>query len=584
MKSTFSVRGIGSKGISEDVPASELGMEYFNDAENVYVQDLKVRNVPDITQILSGSHGEVLWHGYRYNESSREPEIIYVGRDSITGLDKIYIIKKANLGNTDGTEKGIDASRASVPYTDISGEAYSRWHGFVSNGMVVLTNGNDVPQLLPLGSDQFIDMPNWDVNKTCRIMAPYRGVWVALNIVDATATPGKERQANVVMWSSPMTDYATEPLWWDPLDGSGNPTGAGYNPLGETPGECFAGRTLKDAFLIYKQDSVVRMDFTGDPDSPFAFRTLFEEVGAWGQNAVCSLRSEHFVVGNNDVFITDGFQKRSVISNKVKDRFDRLVFSRTNAHDVICVPNYGTEEVYVIIKYQNSNGEFKTSVLAYNYQQDQWFPRSFPDLSYITFAGPGALSFSDPVVFDHWDDPDNMTWDDGLEVSSDQWDNFTDVLSISYLLFAADGEFYNYGDYRNATSGQDCLIKKYDMDFNEVAGAYSDRIKRVIRLYPIVDPDSTGYIIFTLWGHDRPGQVVAENHKRWYLFDIARHHKVDCSVSGRYISMEIRTSKTLKTDWDNYIFRNNPREPVDDPVNLMNLTGIDMDIAALQRR
>ena len=587
MKATIPVRGIGSKGVSEDVPPSELGLEYFNFAANVYSQDQKLKNVPLLEEALAGSHGEVQWFGFRLDEESREPEIIYVGRNTSTGVDNLYIIKKANLTNLDGTQKGIVASRVTA-YSNISADPYARWQGFVANGVCVLTNGVDVPQLLPLGDDVFIDLPNWNVLWSCKAIMPFKGAWIAMNIIDASAPAGQERQGNVVRWSSPITDYATPPLWWAELDGSGNPTGAGYNPLGDTPGECVMGRTLRDAFLVYKTDSVVRMDFSGNPNVPFTFRTIFEDTGAWGTNGVVALRNEHLVVGNNDVYITDGFNKRSIISSKVKDRFDKLVFSSTYAYDVIAVPNYANEEAFILIRTKTSAGAFQTQVLVYNYAQDQWFNRSFPEVSYVAFAGNGALSEGDPVTFNIWDDADGMAWDPPTpsewESTSEQWDNFSNVLSLPYTFFAADLKFYNYGPYRNALTGQDCVVHKYDMDFNDILGSTSDNIKRVLRLYPIVDPESKGYLIFKLWGHDRPGQVVAEADKKWYLFNSAADHKVDVTVSGRYISMEILTDAELLTNWFDYTFLNNPTAPTVNPSNQMALAGIDMTLAVLQGR
>lgn len=582
MAQTIPVRGIGTKGVSVDVSPSELSLEFFDDCSNVYVHDLKVKNTPKIEEVLKGSHGEVQWFGYLYDETTREPRVVYVSRDN-TGDDTIQIIEPGDLLLVDGSQMGGDASRG-AGYTNISSQPYMRWNGFIQNSTAVLTNGADVPQYLSLDVPTFVDLPGWNPAWSTRVIQPFRGVWIAMHMVDSSAAIAKERQPTVIRWSSPVADYASPPLFWDELDTGNQPTGAGFNVLGESPGEVVTGRTLKDSFLIYKTDSVVRMDYTGAFDAPFSFRTLFEDTGAWGPNSVCSIRNEHFVVGTNDVYITDGFQKRSVITARVKDIFDKLVFSSTKAHDVICTPHYGNEEVYVLIRTKNAGGSYETKVLTYNYTQDQWFFRSIEGGSNVTFAGMGAASLQAPVVFDRWDEADTMSWDQGTESVEDQWNNFTDVLSISYLMFAIDNKFYTYGAYRNAISGEDCYIRKSDMDFNQLAGTYSDRIKRVLRLYPIMDPESKGHLIFTLWGHDRPGQVVPESYKKQYLFDCSSDHKIDVSVSGRYVTMEIRTDSNLVANWLDYDFQNNPSIPLVQPVNLVSLAGIDLDLVANQRK
>lgn len=578
-------KGIGSKGVSSDMAPAELPLELFSYAEDCYYKDGQVRNVPKLEEQLKGSHGTVLWVGYRYDTVTKEPEIIYVGRNEGTGADSIYIIKKSNLTKTNGDEKGIVASRASGAYTNIAETPYNKWQGFVSHGMVVLTNGVDVPQLLKSGTDVFVNLPNWADTMTCKSMMPYKAVWIAMNTTDSSKPAGSENERTTVRWSSPITGYNEEPSSWEVLDLGGDPTGAGNNVLGDTPGEIITGALIRDAFLIYKTDSVVRVDYTGNALSPFTFRTLFEDTGVWGVSSITPLRNEHLVVSQNDVYITDGYQKKSVIRNRIKDIFDTLVFSSTFAYDVVVAPDYTNEQVYVAITTQEEGGAgYKTQAYAFNYVNGDWFPRTFAEMPYVTYMSSAAMSSGDPVKLTLWDAGDNVAWDDGASDSTDIWDKGSDVLSVPQTMFCGGDKWYTYGVYRNAETGHNCIIKKYDMNFDELIGVTSRDIKRLLRLYPITDSTPKGHLIIKVWGHSRPGEAVQESDKKYYLFDLEADHKVDMSVSGRYISLEITTDETLRDTFDSYNFQNNPTKPSFNKANLFGLASIDINLAVLQQQ
>ena len=572
------VRGIGSAGISEDVPPSELPLSMFSYGEDIVYKDGKLENTPLLDKTLKGVHGEVVWLTLRYNQVTKEPEVVYVGRDA-NGFDRLYIIKDSNLANTDGTEKGVDASRASAgnPYSIIPSNRFSRWQGFSSNGVVVLTNGSDIPQVLMPDSDTFIDMPNWSVSKRCKSIVAFKGLWVAMNITDQTELSIAQNKTTMVMWSSPLTDIGTVPGSWDPVD----QTGAGFNFLADTGGAILSGMALSDTFLIYKTDSVIRMDYTGDATNPFYFRTIFQDRGAWSATSIVPLNDKHLVISSYDVYITDGMTYQSVAQGKALDELSTAIFDNPSTEDIVVAPDYSQKHIGVLVK-SNELGQKVTRTYNYNYDNGEWSRRSPVEgyIDYVTFLPLLETNASATPTWDStaysWADVDDTLYES-------QWDSTSVKGLVSRLAVIQGSEMYTYGKFRARTNGTSFTLKKYDIDFDEIQGVDSSVIKSINALYPITTK-AKGYLIVKIWGHDKPGEVVPEENKKFYVLNMEEEHRLDMRVSGRYISYEMFTDEDLVANWDGYSFGNYIEKPQNQPEIYIDLTGIDYNLTLNQRR
>lgn len=567
------VRGVSTQGISEDVPASELPLEMFSYGENLTFTDGRIENTPELEETLAGVHGEVLWLSTRYNQTTKEPEIIYVSRED--GVDNIYIIKQENLGNTDGTQKGINASRVGG-YTAIEINRFSKWQGFSANGVVVLTNGINEPQVLMPTSDQFIDLPNWKPELRCKAMMPFKGVWVAMNISDSTAPVGQENKTNMVMWSEALADVGTYPNSWEPTD----LTGSGFSFLTETGGGVVTGAALRDYFLIYKTDSIVRMDYTGDVFNPFIFRTLDYENGIWSSNSVVQLSDRHFVVCSSDIVMTNGIETQSVSGGKVQNELARLIYNNPNTRDVVLSPDFKRGHIYVLAK-TTILGEPVTQSYVYNYKTGIWSRRKVIDgvVDYTTFL---PMLEGTATEASSWED-EAGSWDELAVNFENTWDatRIASVTNNPAVIY--NNKVYVYMDYRNRETGDEFLLKKHDIDFDGVQGVDSTFIKSLTNLYP-VSTKGRGYLILKIWGHSTAGQEVDESSKKNYVIDLASDHKFDVRVSGRYISYELSMDKDIVSNWESYNFQNYITKPTSQPLVYFDLSGVEYDLSLTQRR
>ena len=177
------------------------------------------------------------------------------------------------------------------------------------NGIAFLNNPNDVPQAwTPSASNNFDALSNWDANHTCRALRPYKNFLIALDVTK-TAT----RYPHLVMWSD-AADPGLVPGSWVPSATNR----AGEYPLSETDDFVVDGLSLRDTFVVYKQESCWGMQLIGG-DNVFRFYRMFDNVGVLGAHCAIEFkRGQHAVFAPDDIVIHDGVTARSIVDNRVK--------------------------------------------------------------------------------------------------------------------------------------------------------------------------------------------------------------------------------------------------------------------------
>jgi len=113
--------------------------------------------------------------------------------------------------------------------------------------------------------------------------------------------------------------------WW--CSGIGNPltwnpdiaTQATTGRLTDVPGKLTAGWALGDRFAFYKQRAVYLGTNTGVP-IVWEWALISAEIGTFGQQCVVPVGNFHYFVGNDDFYVFDGQQAKS-IGQGMKDWF-----------------------------------------------------------------------------------------------------------------------------------------------------------------------------------------------------------------------------------------------------------------------
>jgi hypothetical protein len=307
------------------------------------------------------------------------------------GLDKVY--------SFDGSTHA-DITRAAGDYTGAAGDL---WNGGVLNGVLVLNNGKDAPQMW---TGAVLSALTWDATTTwadkgytAKVIRPYRNFLVALDF-----NTGTTRYPQTVYWSD-RADPLTVPGDWDFADPANE---AGQNELASTPGYCIDAEALRDALVIYKDDAIHTMQEVGGK-FVHTFREVSKTTGILAQRCAKEFFGKHFVFGNDDCYVHDGQSIESVASRRIRrelySAIDPTYYTRS-----FVVRNFSKSEMWCCFHETGSASISRAAV--WNWKDGTWGHRELPACPHI---GYGVLfDSSDPVSWsadpNSWDS-DTTTWD-----------------------------------------------------------------------------------------------------------------------------------------------------------------------------
>ena len=264
------------------------------------------------------------------------------------------------------------------------------WRVTLLNGLLVATNGYDIPQMWPLASGvpsttvPMRGLENWgsrtDSGSTdyCKSISAFRTFLVGLNW-----QVGGVEFPNLVKWSTEATALSA-PVSWDESDAT---LDAGEYQLTDTPGKIIDGLPYGDSFLIYKEDSIYIMNYVGTPYI-FSFKLLSPTIGLLAKNAVAEYEGGHFFIGNSDCYVTNGQQVTPLLPNKLR----REMFSDLNGDNyekVFVAADYGRNEMLAC--YPAGISSIPNKALIWNWKDNTFSLRSIPDLYHIN-SGIAAIT------------------------------------------------------------------------------------------------------------------------------------------------------------------------------------------------
>ena len=372
----FKIPMIGQNGLMNDLPLSDMPPNVITFAQNVRCRDGLIELVYGHTELSNGTSTDFAPYFTIYNGDSA------TGYWLLAGLNKIYC-----------------SQRGETPWTDISrvsggnygATADARWVGGVMNGVVIITNGIDIPQLwaAPTSTTKMVALPYWTSTHLCKSIRPFKNYWIALNI-----TKGSNYYPHMVKWSHPA-EPGTWPASWDETDAT---IDAGEVDL---PGadHIVDGGALQDFFVIYKERSTHVMQYIGGRYI-FRFFPVLAESGIMGRDCWTELNGKHIVFTASDLISHDGFQAESLLNGKMR----RWLFSDIDAGNSkrsFLVKQWFFNELWLC--YPEAGETTCTKALVWNWKDNAISVR---DLPYITHAASGPTS---DVVGSSWD-VDTAPW------------------------------------------------------------------------------------------------------------------------------------------------------------------------------
>lgn len=393
------------------------------------------------------------------------------------------------------------------------------WSCTLLNGIPVFTNGKNL--LLSwdgIAADDAVVVPDWPAATVCRGVVAFRFHLFAFGIDG----PGGQFD-NQVKWSD-AAEPGTLPQFWTPAANNQ----AGDTILADTPGACMIGVPLNQQLLMYKQTSLYSIEYAGQPpDNIFSSRCILRTLGALSPHSVLDRGTQHLVVGDSDVVLTDGINTQSIADNRIK-RFLANSISEANALNTFVVRDANAKETWVCVP--ESGNQFCSIAHIWDEARDTWVTR---DLAQVRCAASGFVT--DTAVSDTWD-LDAGTWD----TDASTW-NQGSVAAIEHIVVGQSLTAY-IEDTPDAVAVT-ATINKLDLVFDD-----DEAIKVVHTIQVNGNNIVAAGLQIRLGARDSTNDPIA-----WGSFVNIASGPFDYETTGRFISWEIQSTGTIEWTVDRVI-------------------------------
>jgi len=498
--SKFAKAGLNSDTLPWDLPGDFL---------------TEMTNIRIARQKLSPFAGKVDWTALPID--FQPGYLMYVNSHGSTfwlipGLDKVYVYN-GNLFTDISNPAG---------YGGISEE--DLWSGCLLSTIPIINNPGHFPEYWsPQEITQKMEFLPWNetstwqaVNESCRIMRSHKQWLFALDL-----TSQDNPISDGVRWSSPA-DITGIPVTWDPTDVTNV---AGLTFLGGAGGRIIDGKSLRDAFVVYRQSGVSVFEYVGG-QFVWRVRHLSTTVGALTSECIAEVKGKHYFISDGDILVNDGNSINSIIHNRIRERFTSD-FDATNFGSAYVVQNDAAKEVWFCIP--QTGHDYANLAYLYNWEDDTWSIRDIPE-------GPAASYGSKPIAQKTWITIGTETWDTAINI----WNKQTSTPLNNTVVLAT----------KPAGAGQSGVLTELDSKTDSPDGVYSSLIERtgfaleglskvttITRVFPHLR--GKGQIYIQVGSQDFPGSAV-----RWkdaVLYNPTTDRKIDIRTTGELHCFKIYT-------------------------------------------
>ena len=497
---------LGSKGMVKDINPTALPPEFFSHTENTRFED--------------GAAKKILGHDSVFTAPAVAPYFLI----NLTGTNNYWFYAgTSKIYRTDGSSN-VDVTRASGGDYATNLITVGNWVGSIFNGLPLLCNGIDDPQIYDTSTTKFKDLTNWPSSTICKSIRPYGNYLIALNM-----TESGNNLPNKVRWSDAST---TIPSTWS----ASATNDAGTNTIGDEGDFIVDGYSLNKSFIIYKEKSTWLMNYIGG-NLVFSFQKLFNDTGILSRNCACEFNGKHFVVTNGDLIVHNGVSKQSVASNIVK----RTLFGDldgTNYANIFVTHNKQKNEIWV--SYPSVGSTNCNKALIFNYNINSFSFRDLPNILHIATGTVNPGQSGVPV----WSGQ-SATW-----VSYDTTENWGQRIfnptEVSILMAGTtDTKFYR-GDngFNFAGSNFTMLLERKGMTLDGNANT----VKQVRKVTPKFA--GTGNAEIFIGSSMTPNGTYT--YKTQQSINPNTQNKVDARATGKFIAIKFQNTTSTTFELNGY--------------------------------
>jgi len=510
-KELFDINGLqGGFTFNHDLSPYDMPPNMFNDVQNARFIDKKAGRIDGHTQVLGTPSAAPYW-AISWTKGSTDLWIY-------GGLTELYQIN-------DTTHSTV--TRSSGSYTTISGTT-NNWQGGILGGVLVCTNGIDVPQKYAQGDSQFSDLTNWPGTLRCKTIVPFKNHLIALNLTDSgTALPFSVRWSDAIPEGSSSNGADT----WNTASTASE---SGQTTIGGTKGHILNALALGNELMVYKEDSVYAMTYVGGAFT-FQIRERFKNAGLIARDAVVALGDgRHVFVSPDDIYIHNGTQLRSIIDDQVRTFFFNDL-EQDSIYRTFCAHNKIKNEVWFCYASSDATNDLPNKALIWNYVDNSWTTRDLPGTRFI------SQGIVNPTYTNSWANA-TTSWDD--TPSTWGFSPYSPTRDSVLICGTADTKLYLV-DYGNDFNGTDftCILERVGLHAGN-----TNMVKSVTRMYPRIE--GTGTVQISIGSELNPYEGVTYSDP--VTFRIGQDNKVDCRVRGRYIAVKFETTGDTRFNLSGY--------------------------------
>jgi len=488
-KQTVSLRP--TRGFISDVPAHEVGPDFFTLMDNVIVRGGFTQRIPGSrsvygTALATAAPGQLM-HALNVENSGTNYWLLFEEDGTA------WYIEGANATQCDNAL--LQTVNNPVDFSSS-----------VLNGVPIINNGADEP-VFWAGPGNLATLTDWTATESCGFITCFLYHIFALDI----SGPGGDFN-NLVKWSD-AAEPGTIPDSWTPAAGNE----AGDVELADSPGGLICAYPMRDSLMIYKRSATYQAVYVGG-NNVYNFRKVQSTSGALTRRSVCDVNGMHLVVSDGDIVLTDGSSRRSLGEARVKDWFFNQL-DQSNYPNTFCAYNRAEHEV--IIGFPASGSEFCNTALVYNVELDSFGVRDLPNLTHA------------PVGFVN-DQAESNTWADRTEF----WADAVGAWASSTLAAARDSMVFIHTDEMDQQDVDDAetvsaTLAKYSMDFGDSA-----RVKFLRRIH-LQAAAQYGSLTFRAGGQMSPNDTITWSSA---VTVTDPEQVVNLFAQGRYISIEVTSN------------------------------------------
>ncbi|MEM6746774.1 MAG: hypothetical protein AAF608_05070 [Pseudomonadota bacterium] len=355
---------------------------------------------------------------------------------------------------------------------------------------------------------------------------------------NGVSIPGRIRISDAVDGS------AQPPASWDETDLT---TLAFSTELPDIKGTLLDGLALRDDFYVYSTAEVWRVSPIGG-QILYSIKKVFSDRGILDTGLVAEYNGRHFVVGENDIYVHDGAQERSIVEGRNRDYIFGTMQKDKKRRFWLHLDTIRDELMFAYISDEADaewrGTEYPNRYAAYDLKNDTW---SFGDLPNVPAAT--TIIYVPGVTWDEW----NETW----ITAGGTWDSAADQARTAVFMpsrpDAAAGIVGNYlYAYDELTEGS---LVFAPLDTNVLAPAFVERISydldqvghflrdyiRIQRLYPQAQVFSENAALdFRVGAQLTPQGPDDGPFQTDVRFDPRTQYKLDFRKGGRYVSIRVQ--------------------------------------------